>query len=87
MVDEFSVKTVASLMTSIGGIFSCIHHTKLSSSWPTSPLSYVVIYSQLYTFPSEIAPFKDYLSTHKHLTNLRNKPQERELRYVRTFQY
>ena len=60
--------------------FSSTYHTKQLNSWLNSSASDKVNHSYLLACPEEkIEPFKDHLSTCKHLTSLRNKPQKTSL--------
>ena len=67
-----------SQMVSIGAIFSSkyVSH-KAVKSMANSSVGCVVIYSQLSAYPGEMESFIDHLSTHRHLTSLRNKPQQK----------
>ena len=70
-------KLINSQMISFGVIISSTHHKKQLHSWPTSPTSLVVIYSQLPSYLGEMEPFKDYLGTRRHLTSHKDKPQQK----------
>ena len=58
-----------------GAIFTFTYH-KVLNPGPNSSASPVVNYSWLSACQREMEPFKDHLSTHGQLTNLRNKPQQ-----------
>ena len=72
------IKTESSEMVFIDVILSSIYHSKQLSPLPNSPANCVVIYSWLPAFPAEMEPFEDDLRTYRHLTNLRNKPQQNQ---------
>ena len=65
-------------MASIDTIFASTYHTKQLNPWSFSLASRVVNYCQLSACQGEIEPFKDHLSTCGCLTNLRNKPQQKQ---------
>ena len=54
------------------------YHTKHLNTWPNSSASDVVNYSQLSACQEDIEPIKDHPSTHRYLTGLRNKPQQKQ---------
>ena len=75
MVDKGYVNAENRQMVSIGAILTLTYH-KVLNPWPNSSASCVLNYSWLSACQGEMEPFKDHLSTHGQLTNLRNKPQQ-----------
>ena len=65
-------------MASIGVIFTSTYHTKQLNPWPNSSASRVVNYSQLSACQGDMQPFEGDPYTHGCLTNLRNKPQQKQ---------
>ena len=72
------VFTKTSQMASIGVIFTSTYHTKQLNPWPNSSASHVVNYSQLSACQGDMQPFEGDLYTRGRLTNLRNKPQQKQ---------
>ena len=70
------VNTEDSQMAFIGAIFSSTYLTKQLNLWSNSLTSCMVNQSQLSACIGKL--FKVDLSTHGHLTSLRNKPQQKQ---------
>ena len=51
---------------------------KQLNPWPNTLASHVENYSKLSTCQREMEPFKDHKRTHRHLSNFRNKPQQKK---------
>ena len=65
-------------MVSTGDIFTSSYHAKQLITCPNSSASCGVNYSQLSAYQWDMEPFEGDLSTHGHLTSLRNKPQQKQ---------
>ena len=78
VVGKGYVNTENNQMAFIDAIFSSTYHIKQLNPWPTSSSSFVLIYNWLSACPTYIELFKDYTSTHRCLTSLKNKPQQKK---------
>ena len=82
MAGKGYVFTKTSQMASIGAIFTSTYHTKQLNPWPNSSASRVVNYSWLSACQGDMEPFEGDSSTRGRLTNLTNKPQQKQPRQI-----
>ena len=69
-------------MASIGAIFTSTCDTKQLNLWPNSSASRVVNYSRLSACQGDMESFEGDPSTRGRLTSLRNKPQQKQPRWL-----
>ena len=72
------VFTINSQIASTGAFLISTYHTKQLNPWSNSSASHVVNYSQLSACQGDMEPFEGDPSTCGCVTNLRNKPQQKQ---------